>query len=125
MNIEIKNSFELENARIEIEYAEKWGELMYEIPFISFPADFKVRILPPFGGAVARFGVMVEGNDRYISVYLDWYSRLGCVDQPYYEIYPNKDEVISRFYLSETEEMLAEIAESLKIIEVRDHTNLS
>lgn len=36
------------------------GKWIKEIPFIQFPADWKVQIIPPFTGIVVRFRVQLE-----------------------------------------------------------------
>lgn len=62
---------------------QKWRE---EIPFISFPSDWEVRIIPPIGGAIVRF--KVRKGEVLLSVYLDCYDLLGCEDEPYWEVWP-------------------------------------
>lgn len=89
--------------------SDKWVK---EIPHLSFPTDWQVKIIPGFAGAVIRF--CVSKGDKSISVYLDCYGILGSVSRPYWEIYPYKDtEDIARFYMEETEELLKAINESL------------
>lgn len=99
-------------ARRTVENAEKWMDIVDQIPAINFPKEWNVKIIPPFCGAVARF--LAEMGDRSVSVYLDWYSQLGCMSQPYYEVYPNIDGDTSRFLLHETEEMMRTIQVSLQ-----------
>lgn len=81
----------------------KWVK---EIPYLKFPSDWEVQISPPFAGAVVRFRIKSKGKD--ISIYLDCYDTLGCVGQPYWEIYPHNNDTY-RCYLNETEELLKEI----------------
>lgn len=97
--------FELEITRYKTENQEKWREIIKEIPTLNFKKEWNVRIIPPFGGAMARF--LIEHNNKSISVYLDWYSRLGVMDQPYYEIYDGVDTM--RYYLNETDKMMDDI----------------
>lgn len=85
----------------------KW---IKEIPYLQFPADWKVKITPPFAGAVVRFGVEKGGNN--VSVYLDCYDKLGCYGSPYWEVYPYNDDVF-RCDISDVEGLLAAIAYSL------------
>jgi len=83
-------------------------DMLRKLPILSFPPDWKITLVPPFGGAAVRF--LVHGkNDRWISVYLDLNNQLGCVDEPYWEIYPNKEGDNERFLLNETCQLLASI----------------
>lgn len=100
------DEMDLEMQRYAIERKEKWKEIINEIPTLNFKKEWNVKIIPPFGGALARFTVDYNGN--HISVYLDWYSRLGCVDEPYWELYPWEDDV-KRYYLAETKELMKDI----------------
>jgi len=91
---------------------DKWREWAFKIPFIEFPAGWKVSVSPPFGGAVARFRVRLpemSENDS-ISIYLDCYDRLGCYGQPYWEVYPYKSDC-GRCDMSDTAELLRMIAD--------------
>jgi hypothetical protein len=102
----------MENYRLPYEYEEmmehrKW---MKEIPYIQFPADWKVQITPPFAGAVVRF--RVQKNDAEVSIYLDCYDRLGCYGSPYWEVYPHEGDVF-RCDMSDTESLLNAITHSL------------
>ena len=102
----------MKNYRLVYEYEEqmehrKW---MKEIPYIQFPADWKVQITPPFSGAVVRF--RVRKDDIEVSIYLDCYDRLGCYGEPYWEVYPHKGDVF-RCDMSDTESLLNAITHSL------------
>jgi hypothetical protein len=95
-------------AEQELEY-RRWTK---EIPFIKFDADWEVKVIPPFAGAVVRF--FVRKGAKEVSVYLDCYDNLGYMDKkPHWEIYPDKDDENSRFYMNETEELLSAIREAL------------
>jgi hypothetical protein len=101
------------NYRLAYEYEEqmehrKW---MKEIPYIQFPADWKVQITPPFAGAVVRF--RVQKDDMEVSIYLDCYDRLGSYGSPYWEVfYPHEGDVF-RCDMSDTESLLNAITHSL------------
>jgi hypothetical protein len=82
----------------------KW---MNRIPHIKFPADWEVQIIPPFSGAIARFRV----NNK-VSVYLDGYDILGFVGEPYWEVYPHKDDVY-RCAMNNVDDLIVAIQESL------------
>ena len=106
--------FEIEMQRSKIEQAEGWRELVRTLPYLSFPANCEVKILPPTGGALMRFLIRLKANpDKTISVYFDQFSRLGCMAEPYWEMYPNKDEDTSRYYQGEEEGLMAEIIDTL------------
>lgn len=106
MSNEIRASVDKTIKRLEVESDQKWREIIPEIPAISFPADWSVKIIPPFGGAVARFLVMLSDHPRdYISVYLDWYEALGYMGGPYWEAY-SIDGDCEQFLLNETEALI-------------------
>jgi hypothetical protein len=71
--------------RHEIEEQEYWRTWIEKIPLIKFPLDCLLKVIPPFGGAMARF-VVIKGK-REVSVYLDCFDRLGFMQVPYWEIY--------------------------------------
>lgn len=85
-------------------------EWVAKIPYIKLPSDVEIKVIPPFGGAVARF--MAKKGDRSISVYLDCYANLGAMDKPYWEIYPYEGDTY-RCYLEETDELAEKIMEEL------------
>lgn len=93
--------------RVEVESAENWSDICKEVPALNFKPEWEVKIIPPFGGAVARF--QIEKNGKFVcSIYLDWYDKLGIFGEPYYELYPWESD-IKRYSLSETDELLADI----------------
>ena len=62
--------------RSVIESKEEWrSKWVKEIPYLHFDADWEVKIIPPFAGALARF--IVKKGDKAVSVYFDGYSQLG------------------------------------------------
>jgi hypothetical protein len=85
--------------RLTLEAEQKWIEEGERIPFIQFPADWKVQVIPPFGDAAVRFRVLLPCG-RKKSVYLDVRSSLGffgesmMVPTPYWEVYPYRGDVI-------------------------------
>jgi len=99
------NDFELEMQRGIIEGKEKWRELSQQIPPLHFKEEWDVKIIPPFAGAVARFNITYK--DKFVSVYLDWYERLGWFGSPYYELYDGEDTI--RYALNQTNEMMDDI----------------
>lgn len=104
--------FKLEIDRGQIEQKEKWRNICNEIPPIHFKSEWKVYIIPPFGGAIARF--LIEYKNKTISVYFDYYDRLGIMKQPYYEIYPNEDGDCSRYFVDEVDKMMEHIERLLE-----------
>lgn len=115
--IKIKDK-ELCYRRSEVELDEKWRYWCKKIPAIQFDSDWKVKIIPPFGGALARF--VVEKDGKRVSVYFDAYANLGAVYDdknnpiPYYEIYPSPDGDTRRYVLDEVDKMMNDIREVLK-----------
>ncbi len=91
---------------------------MKELPYLSFPSDWKVKIIPPFVGAVIRFKIRKETTPvgYNVSVYFDGYDNLGCVLKPYWEVYPANGDT-ARFPLGQEAEMLKQIEKSLMELE--------
>lgn len=79
-------NIDLINLVSEVEKKFEYDKWMKEIPYIKFPSDWEIKIVPPFAGAIVRFRVKKGNAD--ISVYLDCYDMLGAVSRPYWEIYP-------------------------------------
>jgi hypothetical protein len=97
------------SERYTIEHAEHWRSTIDLIPELQFPAHWKIQLIPPYGGAMARFMV----NQR-ISVYLDFHNALGIMNRPYWEAYDTKGNTDpERFYIYETTELLNYITECL------------
>jgi len=83
---------ETRTQRTIIERDQQWMAEIRDIPFIQFPADWKIQIIPPFSDAVIRFRVRLpSGKEK--SIYLDTRSSLGFEDAPYWEVYPYKGDV--------------------------------
>lgn len=99
---------ELYMERARIEQQDDWRGMIERIPFIQFPADWQIQVIPPFAGAVVRFRVKLPDR-REKSVYLDFFDRLGCCGQPYWEVYPVRGDT-ERCLLNEIPELLAAIA---------------
>jgi hypothetical protein len=87
--------------------ANKWRK---EIPYINFPNDWDVKIIPNFAGSVIRF--IVRKNDIEISVYLDCYDNIGCYGVPYWEIYPHRNDVF-RCDMNDTKSLINAINEAI------------
>jgi len=98
--------------RYKIEQAEDWRPICDKIPFIKFPSDWEVKVIPPFAGAVARF--LVKKGNKTVSVYCDWYERLGFFGAPHWEIYPNKSDDNERFAVDDVAALLEAIGLSLE-----------
>ncbi len=104
---------DLTMARHRIEEAQKWREEVSHIPFIQFPSDWKVQIIPPFGDAIVRFRVQIaDGEHR--SIYLDGRNSLGFWDLAgsyYWEVYPYRGDV-GRCSMGEIPELLRMIGDT-------------
>lgn len=96
--------------RIGIEHQEGWRDWVKQIPSLKFDPEWMVKIIPPFGGAMARF--LINLNHARVSVYLDCNDNLGCVGSPYWEVYP-VDGDVARFLIHETDDLMACIERSL------------
>lgn len=91
----------------------EWDKWSKEIPYINFPDFMEVRAIPPTGTGIIRYNVRHKDNkDTWCSIYLDCYDLAGCVDEPYWELYPYKGDCF-RCLINETDDLLAAISESL------------
>ena len=97
--------------RYRLEQEEDWREWARKMPAIKFKADWEVKVIPPFAGAMARFWIDCGGS--HVSVYLDVNDALGSVGEPYWEIYPYEDDTC-RVLMNNTEELVERISEALK-----------
>ena len=102
----------MENYELILKYDKimennKWAQ---EIPYISFPSEWEVKITPPSVGSVVRF--RVQKGDAKVSVYLDCYDNLGSVGFPYWEVYPYEG-CNFRCAMLDTESLLKAIGESI------------
>ena len=107
--------YSITTLRYQIESEENWKEWLRKIPSLRFDADWDIKVIPPFAGALARF--WISKGENHVSVYLDVFSRLGWMYDsdnnpiPYYEIYPSPDDPydIKRYHLDEVDEMMSDI----------------
>lgn len=92
--------------------AYEWRKWVNQIPFIEFPAGWRVQVIPPFTGAVARFRVLLpeSGDGDYISIYLDCYEELGFFGEPYWEVYPYQGDT-GRCRMADTAKLIEMIAD--------------
>lgn len=107
--------YNLYNRRLEIEQDEDWDKVGEGMPFINFPPNWNIQILPPFRGAMARFCVSLPLVKGFVSVYFDSMDRLGVYGEPYWEIYPYGDDVV-RYKKNDIEGLLKGIQLSLSQI---------
>ena len=110
-----EEQFELQRKRYEIEDKQSWREEIEVIPFIQFPADWKIQVIPPFGDAVVRFRVQLpSGKEK--SIYLDSRHSLGVYGDPletYWEVYPYRGDT-ARCGMNEIEDLLKYIGDESK-----------
>lgn len=76
---------------------------------IEFPEGWKIKIIPPFAGAMGRFRVYNNDESKSVSVYLDCYDSLGSVGEPYWEIYPTIEDDCARFLMGDEDLLVKEI----------------
>lgn len=102
--------------RCDIEREEEWRKWCEDMPYLHFDSEWEVKVIPPFGGALARF-VVKKGN-KSVSVYFDtacrlgWYAGKDGNPMPYFEIYPYADDV-RRYSVCQTKQMMADIRKVL------------
>ena len=101
----------------------EWDKWMNEIPWLNFPTDLIVQIIPPYNGAMIRFLVKKPGMKRNVSVYLDCYTTLGFYNNvPYWEIYPWLDGDVWRCDMKNTKRLLSAIKRALNKLEKNDES---
>lgn len=104
----------LERAKLESE--ENWRDYVKSAPYINFPSEWDIQIIPPFAGAIMRFRVRYKSHE--ISVYADYHQSLGYysneegIETPYWEIYPYFDDTY-RCNINDTKLLIEKIKESL------------
>jgi hypothetical protein len=96
-------------GRSSMENKEDWRGWISKLPFIQFPAEWKIKVIPPFGGALARFVVQLPSGEIK-SVYFDAYNSLGRWPRPYWEVYPFKNDV-GRCNIGDVAKLLEMIAD--------------
>lgn len=90
-----------------------------KMPWLSFPENWEVRLIFPFGGTVQRLLIREKGKKNgHVSVYADWFGNTGCYGplddpQPFWEVYPHDGDV-GRVDLDDAKGLLKMISESLK-----------
>jgi hypothetical protein len=92
--------------RLDLEKAEGWRDMVDKIPYLRLGPSIVVRPVPPVGGAVCRLNLGLlddrgEMGEEWVSVYLDWFGVLACMDEPYWEVYPNEFGENERFDLDD------------------------
>lgn len=102
-------NFQQNIDRFAIEHAQGWRDEIPLIPFIQFPQDWLVKIIPPFGDAVVRFEVKLPSG-KTKSIYLDSRDSLGIVGHSYWEVHPYQGDC-GRCDIREVAELLAMIAD--------------
>lgn len=108
----MKDYMQIYHARRVIESKYEWRKWADQIPYLELPNTYKIKVIPPFGGAIARF--IVSNGKKSASVYLDCYDELGYFGEPYWEIYPCVNGDTYRCAMDETEELIEEIVKSVE-----------
>lgn len=105
------------DQRIPVERLERWQEISQSLPYIPVRGDWKIRVMPPSGGALARFHVM--RGEAHVSVYYDEYCRLGGWNEGYWEIWPDADGDNARFGRDDADDLSEAIEKSLAAQEAK------
>jgi hypothetical protein len=106
-------TYEETKCLYEVEKVFEWDKWRQEIPFLSFPADWLIKAIPPFSTGIIRYNIKHKDlPNSFVSVYLDCYDRAGCVGEPYWEVHPI-DGDCERCLINETDELIAAITKSL------------
>lgn len=107
LNIEnkFKKCMKLYEAQNEL-YCREWAA---EIPFFKLPPHISIAVIPSFAGALARFLLRNEITKKDISVYFDAYNFLGFYgEEPYWELFPNLEGDVSRYKMSDIDDLINE-----------------
>lgn len=96
-----------------------------ESPPITFPSHWQVKLRAPCMGAPMRFSASIDNFIKTrVSVYADYKDILGCMQEPYWEMYPCSEGDTERFYINEVDELLKSVdkslASQLKVMENKD-----
>lgn len=105
--------------RSKLEHEEGWNYHSKEIPSFELRPGYRIKILPPYGGALIRFNIFHD-HTRF-SVYFDANDALGSVREPYWEVYHNawsSGDDTKRFYTYQLHELLFEIYRTCETDEV-------
>jgi len=108
----IDRSLSQTDAYYKMSKAFEWDKWIKEIPSISLKSGWKIKVVPPFGGAIVRFSI-IKGK-AHVSVYLDCYNQIGYMNEPYWEIYPDGYGDCKRFLMNEVDELTNGIHNSIK-----------
>ncbi len=106
---EIEDFIDARMRRLMVEKDQNWREDIDTIPWLQFPSDWKVRVIPPFADAVVRFQVKLPSGKQK-SIYLDSRGSLGYYEGPYWEVYPVQGDV-GRCGREDAEELMKMIAD--------------
>jgi hypothetical protein len=97
--------------RSDVEYFEEWRGAYDVIPKLKLKPEWEIKVIPPFGGAMARF--IIYSGKANVSIYADFFNALGAYPGKYWEIYPNSEGDIERFGLDSVDHLLEAISNSL------------
>jgi hypothetical protein len=98
------------SARMAVAF--EWDKWVRDLPFLEFPSHWRVKIVPPYFGAIIRFYVD-DKRGGCVSVYLDGCNHLGYGPHPYWEAYAI-DGGAKRFLVGEVEVLFSAINEELE-----------
>ena len=107
-----KSKFEAQGKMFEVGNEMEWSKWHKELPAIPFKEGWKVKIVPPFGGAIVRFLVFNNDESKQASIYFDAYNLLGCGGKPYWEVYPYQNDV-GRVPMNDVDGLLEMISEAI------------
>lgn len=108
----MNEALDLRVRRYVIEEEQDWRGEIKRVPFIQFPAEWAIQVIPPFDDAVVRFRVRLpSGTEK--SVYLDSRDSIGFMGYPYWEVYPYKEDC-GRCAMEEIDTLLDLIANEEK-----------
>lgn len=108
--------------RNDKEHSENWISLIGKIGYFKLEPNWSIKVIPPFGGAAARFVIQEDDTQHTVSVYLDTSQQLGYFGgEIYWEIHPDEHDDCSRFELINTSDMMAAIKASFDKRKPKSH----
>lgn len=100
----------MDRPKTLMELDDYYREFYDKVPFIKWPAEWSVKAIPPFSGALVRYVVVHQG--ARVSIYLDGNNSLGYWGGPYWEVYPY-DEDVFRCDMDDTKSLVEAVRVSL------------
>ena len=108
--------FDLE--RCILDYKKVHGN--YFVPYLNLPNDCEMMFTPTYL-AQARFMIRRKANPSVVaSVYLDIFDNLGCIGEPYWEVWSERINETWRYVMKDVDALMVKVVEILDCVEKPD-----